>query len=183
MSMRPRGLLLNGNQFMLNGVIRDELDAGDAAALRQSGTNALLTDLKEPFSLWDLADRLGFLVLARVSSTDESLLSLAARELADRASQVGWLLPQELMRKKQAWQTALLLLQPAGRPFVGVELTRVPTGPLPAQVSFLLCEEALLPALEGIELAKLVLRREGSRNGEQEPLPSGPGILGAIHAE
>ena len=131
--MRPRGLLLNGNPFVLNGVVRDHLDAPDAAALRQAGVDAVLTVLSESFDLWDQSDRLGFLVVARVGSTNEELLAAAARQLNGRASHLAWLLPQDLLAKKQSWQIALSLLQAAGRPFIGVELTRVPFGPLPAQ--------------------------------------------------
>ena len=87
--------------------------------------------MPDPFDATWVSDRLARLRAGDPSARDE-LLTFAARQLNGRASHLGWLLPQDLLVKKQNWQITLSLLQPAGRPFIGVELTHVPSGPLPA---------------------------------------------------
>ena len=89
----PRGLRVNGRPLALRGREVDRLSDEEALALRRAGHNLLLTSAAEAAApLWDTADRLGFLVLGRVTDADGATL----RRLADldrHPSCLGWLVP------------------------------------------------------------------------------------------
>lgn len=92
----PRGLRVNGRPLTLRGREVGRLSDDEALALRRAGCNLLVAPASEATaSLWDTADRLGFLVLGRVADADEETL----RRLADldrHPSCLGWLAPGDL---------------------------------------------------------------------------------------
>ncbi len=90
----PGGLRINGRPLTLRGVERDRLAENDAAALRQAGINLLLAPVSA-VGLWDAADRLGFLVLGRLTDAADWGQTVA---LSQHPCSLGWLLPPELER-------------------------------------------------------------------------------------
>jgi hypothetical protein len=177
-----RGLYWNEQPLLLRGLVRSELAEGEAQQLRQAGLNTLLISLgqtallEEVSAVCEAADRLGFLVLARLPNSPDALR--AARLLDEHASLLGWLLPQALLQAGGGSAAALAELDPRSSCLVGVELTRPPAEKLCAGVSFICCPEELLPALESLHVPKLVLTRREPPAG-----PASPGILGWVHAE
>jgi beta-galactosidase/beta-glucuronidase len=94
LSISPQGLRVNGKRFLLAGRAVTALDEEQALTLRQEGCNLLLVELGDSaLSVWDLADRLGFLVLGRTDLRDEHREELA--RLSRRPSCLGWLLPPD----------------------------------------------------------------------------------------
>jgi hypothetical protein len=159
----PRAVRLNGQPLALRGVVRQQLPEADGRALRAAGYNALLVSLtgaavegREAEVLCDAADRLGFLVIARLGP--DSLAG--ALELRDHASLLGWLLPQEMFEQEAARAAAVAALGNVVGHLLGVELTRpVPEEQL-AGLGFVCCREELLPELAGLRRPKLVLTGE-----------------------
>ncbi len=90
LSMGQRGLRLNGRPLRLRGREVQTISEGQCAALRREGYNLLLSPVaEESRHVWDLADRLGFLVLGRIGASDTSSLTAV---LARHPSCLGWLL-------------------------------------------------------------------------------------------
>lgn len=93
-AMGPRGLRVNGKVVTLRGREVGSLTEVEASVLRGAGVNLLMVPVEEATrSVWDLADRLGFLVLGRITRTEELE---AARELSGHASALGWMLAAEV---------------------------------------------------------------------------------------
>jgi hypothetical protein len=91
-SLGPRGLRLNGRLLRLRGREVERLDDGEALALRKEGYNLLVAPVRDGSrSVWEVADRIGFLVLGRLrADSPEALLC----GLAGHPSCMGWLLPE-----------------------------------------------------------------------------------------
>jgi hypothetical protein len=172
------GLRCNGRQLALRGVALGVSSEAEARSLHQAGFNTLLAPASTDPACWNLADRFGFLVLARI--TDEAELKAETqRALTFRthASCLGWVVTPEAVAGELAGIVAKTLPELAGRaPLLGMELKQPPTGPLPEKVSFVVCTEPLLPALAGLGLPSIVLREKS-----EEPPPAVPGVLGWIH--
>jgi hypothetical protein len=101
----------------------------EALALRQGGCNLFIVGAGPATApLWDLADRLGFVVLGRVWDGSELALELLAALNAHPCC-LGWLVPPpgELRGRLPADFR------------VGVELRGEPTPLLPAGISFVVC--------------------------------------------
>ncbi len=82
----PRGLRWNGQPITLRGVARSALTSQDAADLRRAGCNTLVAPTNVP-ALWELADRLGFILLGQFADPSE-MTHLLARH---HACALGWL--------------------------------------------------------------------------------------------
>ncbi len=82
-SIGPAGLRLNGKPFTLSGRVAEHLTQEQALELHNQGCNLLLTSGGDE-ELWDLADRLGFLIL--LQNWDEP-----ARQRTTRPSWFGQL--------------------------------------------------------------------------------------------
>jgi hypothetical protein len=93
-SLTSRGLRWNGKRLTLRGRAARELTDDNAMSLRWAGVNLLLASADEP-AVWDLADRLGFLVLGELSTLDAGALD-AAEKLAPHPSCFGWLVNTSL---------------------------------------------------------------------------------------
>jgi hypothetical protein len=92
LSLGPRGLHLNGHPLALRGRVATALTEAEAAALHRAGYNLLVVPVETAaLPLWDLADRLGFLVLGQLATGDEAEDLLAP--LSQRPCCFGFLLP------------------------------------------------------------------------------------------
>ena len=78
----PRGLMVAGRPLLLRGRVVESLDDGEALQLRAAGWNLLIAPVDRP-EVWEIADRMGFLVLG--TTRDEAL--------AGHPSSLGWLAP------------------------------------------------------------------------------------------
>src|SRR5262249_21796405 len=88
-SLTPRGLRWNGKPLPLRGRAVRGLTDDNALSLRRSGFNLLLAPLGEP-GAWEVADRLGFLVIGTATSLDDDAV-LWMRRLAGHPSALGYL--------------------------------------------------------------------------------------------
>src|SRR5262249_673703 len=140
-------------------VEREQLSEEEALRLHQAGVNTLLVPVRgDTRGVWDLADRLGFLVLGRLRGASAN----APGE--GHPSHLGWLLDGD----------ALATWTPGGsQGWVGVEL-RQKQERLPEGLQFVLCDEALLPSLASIALPKLI--RTGAGDARVKELLSVPGV-------
>ena len=89
LSLGPRGLRLNGRMMRLRGRSVDRLDEAEAIGLRKAGYNLLVAPVSDKTQqVWEVADRIGFLVLGQLSKgvTTERLCALARHP-----SCLGWL--------------------------------------------------------------------------------------------
>lgn len=86
----PNGLRWNGQPLSLRGVARSTLTPEDAADLRRVGCNALVVPTSVP-ALWEVADRLGFIMLGQLADERE-MLPLMVRH---HACVLGWLPPPD----------------------------------------------------------------------------------------
>ena len=166
-----RGLLLNGRPFTVRARACDQApNEEEARRWRQEGINTLLVPLtREIPDVWSAADRLGFLVLVRLSERLSVRPEALSREPPAFAGYVlspeAW--PQELFRIRADGGPSL------DRPPIGAELLEVPREPLPPEIGFVVCNQRLLPSLADLPLPKLV-RPDGS------DLPAGPDMMGWI---
>jgi hypothetical protein len=88
LTLGPRGLGLNGRSLLLRGRAVERLDEPEALVLRSAGYNLLVAPADQA-SLWDLGDRVGFLVLGRLRGAEIADL---LTERAGHPSHLGWLL-------------------------------------------------------------------------------------------
>jgi hypothetical protein len=82
------GLRVNGRSLTLRGALVQELTEEQALRWRQTGHNLLLAPVEKE-EIWEMADRLGFLVLGRLGGA-----AVSGQILSDRAghpSCLGWL--------------------------------------------------------------------------------------------
>jgi hypothetical protein len=88
---RPTGFFLNGRSFAVRGMeVSAACSDDDGLRLRHAGYNLLIAPVAEAtVPLWDLGDRLGFLVVGRLGADDPAALDRVA-ELRRHASCAGW---------------------------------------------------------------------------------------------
>ncbi len=158
-TLGPRGLRLNGKPLTLSGrEVTQTPDDREARSLRAGGCNLLIAPVAED-GVWAAADRLGFLVLGRLSVGEEDLGRAAA--LAGHASCLGWIVPAE---------ADFLHRLPTG--FVGVDAAKREA--LPDRVQFVVGPASEAEALGALGLPML-LAGGGAPEGD-----AGPPVLGAI---
>jgi hypothetical protein len=137
LNLGPRGLRLNGRPLHLCGREVRTLGEEEALALRKEGYNLLLAPVaEESRHLWDLADRLGFLVLGRIVERDKSALTAV---LARHPCCLGWLLTSE--PPADLPPAALLGVEPGAPAVAQANFRTVPAGET-------LRDEAGLPVLQ-----------------------------------
>jgi hypothetical protein len=88
-SLTPRGLRWNSKVLPLRGRAVRELTNDAAMSLRREGFNLLLAPLDEP-NVWEIADRLGFLVFGQAPALDDDAVSFM-KQLAGHPSALGYL--------------------------------------------------------------------------------------------
>jgi hypothetical protein len=175
----PRGLRLNGRSLTLHGVERDVCSEEECLSLHQANCNLFVAPLTpEAAPLWDLADRFGFLVLGRITTTKDFKF---ARALTKHPCCLGWLLPPGVVPSDLLVVVASALEDASQGHFLGMELQQRPTEPLPPQVTFVVCPETLLPELTEIGQPRLIVRHTSGHNSQQ-PVDAAarPEILGWI---
>ena len=180
LGLGPQGLRCNGRPLSLRGVVRGACSEEEARSLHQAGCNTLLAPAGADPALWDLADRFGFLVLTRVADR-AGLKAELQRDEAFRkhACCLGWVVTVEVLAEELARIVAGTLPDTAGRaPLLGLELRQPPAGPLPDNVSFVVCSEGLLPGLPALDLPQVLLR-EGADSPPALTTPP-PGVLGWV---
>ena len=89
-SLTPRGLRWNGKPLPLRGRAVRGLTDETALQLRGEGFNLLLAPLDEP-QTWEIADRLGFVVIGTAGALDDNAVS-QMRRLVGHPSLLGFLL-------------------------------------------------------------------------------------------
>ena len=171
-TLGPRGIRANGRQIMLEGVQGDRFSEDDLVRLHQAGCNLLLVSVTaRTIPLWEAADRLGFLMLARI--VDRETWELAGT-LRQHPSCLGWLITPELMNHEILQAVRFSPLSFGRSHLVGCEINPLSLGPLPDGIRFVVCEEALLPLLVNYPQPKIVLAE-----GEFDELQS-PDVLGWV---
>jgi hypothetical protein len=126
LTLGPRGLFVNGRRLLLRGRFVDALTEAEALTFRAAGANLLVIPVSAATRpLWELADRVGFLVLGEVRTLDAGATSaLAALTKAAHASCLGWLVRSDYLGPLP------------GSHVVGVLADRRPEAPLPPGVTF-----------------------------------------------
>jgi hypothetical protein len=162
LALGPRGLRVNGRLLTLRGREASRCDEAEAAALRRDGCNLLVAPAGGDAALWDLADRVGFLVLGRLGAADAADPN-RLDALASRPSCLGWLIDAPGAVEWPAPRRGL-----AGR--VGVRIDRPPPGPPPVGVHFLAGPADAAVALAAPGLPLLLLG----------PGPDAPGVFGRV---
>jgi hypothetical protein len=171
-TLGPRGIRVNGRQLMLEGVQGDRFSEDDLGKLHQAGCNLLLLPVTaRTVPLWEIADRLGFLMLGRI--VDRETWELAGT-LRQHPSCLGWLITPELMNHEILQAVRFSPLSFGRGHLVGCEINPLSLGPLPDGIRFVVCEEALLPLLANYPQPKIVLAER-----EFDELQS-PDVLGWV---
>src|SRR5260370_22916493 len=102
-----------------------------------------------------MADRLGFVILTRISNEQELKMALGrTREIRNRSFCLAWLISPHAVENELALIAAQRLLP---TPLLGLELTRAPSGPVPEGFTFVAYEEGLAPSLSEIKMPSLLL--------------------------
>jgi hypothetical protein len=182
LTLGPQGLRCNGKPLPLCGAALGGLSEAEARSLRQARYNSLLAPASADAALWDLADRFGFLVLARTTAKAELKAEFQrAQAFRKHACCLGWVVTPEAVDEDLALLVAQCLPDQYRCQLLGMELRQPPSRPLPDKVSFIVCEEELLPALAALDVPKVLLRK-GIPNGSDTPAAAAlrPGILGWI---
>lgn len=150
LALGKSGLRVNGKPCSLRGVAIDSADEDDLLRLRQRGCNLLLAPAGNA-ALWDLAGRLGFLMLGREPATEPAAPA--------RASALGWVMT-EIDAHTADWRSSM---NPGE--YFGLLLDAMPTRPLPREVSFLVVAEPLIAELRPLALPMIARQKDGE--GEQ----------------
>jgi hypothetical protein len=171
--LAPRGLRWNGRALTLRGAVRQQLSEDEARALRRTGRNTLLADVREDAEgLWAAADRYGFLTLGRLRDERAVLAALALRA---HPSCLGWLLTEDLLQDRARPSPELLQLHTTHGHLLGAEVSAAPQEGQLRGLQFVACPAGLLPDLEGLHWPKIVLSAEDAWSGDA------PDIFGNIH--
>jgi Glycosyl hydrolases family 2 len=174
-----RSLLWNGQPCLLRGTSRLPGSEQELAALRQRQCNLLVAPASDS-QWWSKASQIGFLVLGRLPSQEETWESLRAGER--QASGLGWLIDQETLQRLSPESAVLKQLQTrrelAGT-LIGVELCRGPEKPLPQEIDFVVCPEGMPPGILGEEVPRIVLV-DGPQDTASQGRAHGAGLLGWI---
>ena len=151
-TLRSRGLSWNGRALPLRGQELTSCSEEDALTLRGAGYNLLLAPVApETAALWDLADRIGFLLLGRLTTFDEPALA----DLAAHPSHLGWVIDRELWPRTNAEVRADFRRSVGG--LIGVELKSRPAQPLASDIDFIVCAAEDRADLEQLGLPVLLL--------------------------
>ncbi len=151
-TLTPKGLCINGKSTSLRGVrCARTPDDEELLALRARGVNLLFAPVVAALlSLWEKADRLGFLVLGALPDTEDATLA-QVRLLTQRPSTLGWVLDENRLVhcNPTVFSGALL----------GIETRR---GEAPAESSpvQLLIQEETLSARNGNVLGELLVAND-----------------------
>lgn len=170
-NLGPGGLRLNGKALRIHGVTRSQCTAAEARELRAAGINTLFAPVAPATaSLWDEADRLGFLVLGRLPPDEESLQQ--ARALAAHPCCLGWVLDEDERTADSNGAATRLRTRPGplvGR-FVRHLLDLALLSRTTADVDFLVCEESSLPQVAQANFPFIALAAAAPSGSQPPPL-------------
>jgi hypothetical protein len=155
-SLTNRGLRFNGRPLTIHAAGRHRCSEEDALRLRQAGCNGLLGSV-EAAGLWEIADRLGFLMIGRIPATASPQI---VEPLSLRPSSFAWLFSDAKMLQAPEWLTLISLLRDERRQLLALKLELPPSGPLPEEISFVACSETVFPGLATVAVPKIVLKSE-----------------------
>ena len=115
--LQSDGLFWNGKPLKLRATGRSNLAPNDLPALRGAGFNAILLDWPAP-ALVEAAERIGFVILAQLSSPTEDTSSAT-----QSAALLGWVLPAGWRTRASEWQAWLSTQRRiVGAPYDGEQL-------------------------------------------------------------
>jgi hypothetical protein len=175
----PR-LRLNGQPLTLHAVECEQCSEQEALRLHQAGFNTLLVPVQDDTrEIWDLADRVGFLVLGRLSLNGQPTASPDVSFTDRHPSHLGWLLEADAIGADQLADAVSLMRRRLSNPLVGIELRRIQES-IPAGAQFVLCDVESLPSLATIALPKLI--RADVNDELRQEMQSLPGVLGTVAA-
>jgi hypothetical protein len=158
LQLGPSGLRLNGRPFFIRGAECSNVSHEHLRALHQSGINTLAVPSENAASsIWDLADQMGFFVLARLHSGNQIQAGLG------HPSFMGW------------------IVSPDSRPLpsaglIGVELHEPWDSRLPHGAHFVICDS---PPGETMPF----IRRVATRPADGSPFESNLGWILAATLE
>jgi hypothetical protein len=142
-NLGPTGLRWNGSSLPLNGWTGRITKKEEMLALRDAGHNLLtVTSTPATAPLWEMADRIGFLLVGTLQGLDEPL----AVELAKHPSCFGFVLEPATWAEVDA--QVLRRFKTATSSFVGIDLSESTTE-LPAGADFVLCDAQTGKAMSG----------------------------------
>jgi hypothetical protein len=172
----PKGLRLNASLLCVKGAVRSDLPEAEALALHAAGTNTILAPVSEnTAALWETADRIGFLMLGRIS--DKAGLSLAL-ELRRHPSCLGWLLDPVLWEDPVKAAVLPDFLKGDGL-LVGLDVSRWPPGPPIDGFDFLAGSAQIVPSLRLAGLPILVTGKKPEESLATQ-MVEGSGVLGFV---
>jgi hypothetical protein len=175
LKLTPQGLRWNGRPITLSGVERSQLTETEALALRQTGCNTVLAQVTaETAALCSLADRLGFFVLARLTSRGDYAL---AHALKGHVSLLGFVLDSKLLEDPLVKAVPTWIADQDR--LMGLEVDELPPELLANGFNFLLTGDEVRPNLTETSLP-LVIRRSNSDQRTREP-PAEPNSLGSVY--
>jgi hypothetical protein len=172
LNLGPRGVRCNARLLPIRGAALKQCSEEEARCLHEVGYNALLAPVTaHSSSLWDIADRFGFMMLGHLTEWDDraDIWSLDKHPCC-----LGWVLGSELLAHPLTYEVVQTLHTACG------ELLQEAHAQLPGWLDFAVCAEQLLPALGEVHLPKIVLREAKAGANSQPAWAASPGILGWI---
>jgi hypothetical protein len=165
----PKGLRWNGRPFLIRGRAVKSWPE-ETRSLHEAGFNTLLVPVSEP-RWWLEGDRLGFLILGRITVPEDVR---RIPDVKEHPSALGWVLNAGLLNHEIIRAIGPSFLAGARDLLIGLELEQAPTTPIPNGFSFILCREHLLSSVTGINLPTMILVPDGAAR-------SSTSLLGSIH--
>jgi hypothetical protein len=169
------GFRMNGRPLRLKGLVRGTCSERHMRELRTRGYNLLVVPVEDATAhTWEIADRIGMLILGRMSEKDFRASELV-NSLAEHPCCLGWVVrPTD---GDPQWVTSLLTsLAYRDRPrhqLVGLEMKGGSGDPLPEGMQFVTCSEEVLERLSAWNCPKLVY-------GPPEAGRGHAGVIGSI---
>ena len=174
--MNSSNVLVNKQPFVLQGTTYLPQSWEEAVDRRKAGYNLVLSR-KGQWHSWIRANPMGFLLLEKVALS--TLTPQYIGLLRQQPCFLGFVLDRELLDHSASKAARFLRPWRERGVFIGLELDRSPSSPLPDGLSFLVCPESLVPELSTISHPKLVMR-ESKVGREEPPVPVMQGVLGWI---
>jgi hypothetical protein len=173
----PKGFLLNGRPLLLRGTVLDQGRETDLLQLRQQGYNAILAPADQ-VELWDLASRLGFLMLGRIDEKIASSTSFRHLHSHPPTSSLAWVWSEDFgsSEKGKALGAEVTKTMEPGKQggYYGLFLPSMPGQQFVMNVSFLVVHETNVEEMRPLKMPMIVLKNKGT------PDFQGPNILGWI---
>jgi hypothetical protein len=150
-----RQFLLNGRPLQIRATCYDRQSREELVQLHQAGVNMLLVPMATSHrGIWDLADQVGFLVIGRLGSGEESLS--ITRALGEHPCVFGWALELDAFGDESDFSALGLSDEQGPGRFVGVEF-RGAGARYPEGAQFILCDEEDVSSAAQLPLPILAL--------------------------